>query len=59
MSPGRGLGGDAPDPHAQHPPLRPGDLKGALKTVWEVYSAFYVWIDPEESYDDDEEEDDL
>ena len=43
----------------QHPPLRPGDLKGALKTVWEVYSEFYAWIDPEENDDDegdDEEE---
>jgi hypothetical protein len=40
----------------QHPPLKPGDLRHALKTVWEVYAEFYAWIDPEE--DDDDEEDD-
>jgi hypothetical protein len=44
--------------HGQHPPLRPGDLKGALKTIWEVYSEFYAWIDPEESDDDDDEDED-
>ena len=41
----------------QHPPLRPGDLKGAMKTIWEVYSEFYAWIDPEESDDDDDDDD--
>jgi hypothetical protein len=40
-----------------HNPLKPGDLKGALKGIWDVYSEFYAWIDPEES--DDEDEDDL
>jgi hypothetical protein len=43
----------------QHPPLRSGDLKGALKSIWDVYSEFYAWVDPEESDDDDDEDDDL
>jgi hypothetical protein len=42
--------------HGPHPALRPGDLKNAMKTIWEIYSEFYAWIDPEE---DDEDEDDL
>src|SRR3954447_6836012 len=41
-----------------HPPLKPGDLKNAMKTIWDVYSEFYVWIDPEESDDDEDDEDD-
>jgi hypothetical protein len=41
-----------------HPALKPGDLKHAMKSIWEIYSEFYAWIDPEES-DDDEEDDDL
>lgn len=40
-----------------HPPVKPQDLRGALKSIWDVYSEFYAWIDPEESDDDDEEED--
>ena len=42
-----------------HTPLRPGDLKGAMKTIWDVYSEFYAWIDPEESDEDDDEDEDL
>ena len=45
--------------HGPHQPLRSGDLKNALKTIWDVYSEFYAWVDPEESDDDDEEDDDL
>ena len=41
-----------------HPPLKPGDLKNAMKGIWDIYSEFYAWIDPEES-DEDEEDDDL
>jgi hypothetical protein len=41
----------------QHPPLKPGDLKGALRSVWDVYSELYSWVDPEESEDDEYEED--
>ena len=43
----------------QHPPIRPNELQGALKSIWDVYSEFYAWIDPEESDDDDEDEEDL
>lgn len=45
-----------------HAPLKPGDLRNALKTIWDMYSEFYGWVDPEESDDDedeDEEDDDL
>jgi hypothetical protein len=47
--------------HGPHPALRPGDLKSALKTMWDIYSEFYAWIDPEEDEDDDDmdEDDDL
>src|SRR3954454_17124458 len=41
-----------------HPPLKPGDLKNAMKGIWDIYSEFYAWIDPEES-DEDEEDDAL
>jgi hypothetical protein len=40
-----------------HPPLKPGDLKHALKGIWDIYSEFYAWIDPEESDEDDEDDD--
>jgi hypothetical protein len=40
-----------------HPPLKSGDLKNAMKSIWDIYSEFYAWIDPEES--DEDEEDDL
>jgi hypothetical protein len=45
----------------QHPALRPGDIKSALKTIWDVYSEFHAWVDPEDPDDDDEgdDEDDL
>lgn len=42
-----------------HPALKPGDLKHALKGIWDIYSEFYAWIDPEESDEDDDEDDDL
>ena len=44
----------------QHPALRPGDIKSALKTIWDVYSEFHAWVDPEDPDDDEgEDEDDL
>jgi hypothetical protein len=46
-----GLGGD-------HGPMKPGDLKNALRNIWDVYAEFYAWIDPEEEEGDDEDEDD-
>jgi hypothetical protein len=39
-----------------HPALKPGDLKQAMKGIWDIYSEFYAWIDPEESDEDDEDE---
>ena len=42
----------------QHPPLKPGDLKNAIKRIWDLYSEFYSWIDPEESEEDEDDEDD-
>ena len=40
----------------EHAPLKPNDLRTAMKSIWEVYSEFYSWVDPEES-DEPEEED--
>ena len=42
-----------------HPPLKPGDLKHAMKGIWDIFSEFYAWIDPEEADDDEDEDDDL
>ena len=42
----------------QHPPIRPNELQGALKSIWDVYSEFYAWIDPEDSEEDEEDEED-
>ncbi len=46
-----------------HGPLKPGDVKNAMRNVWDIYAEFYSWIDPEESEngdadDEDEDEDD-
>ena len=43
----------------EHGPLKTGDLKHAMKSIWDIYSEFYAWIDPEESDDDEDEDDDL
>jgi len=40
-----------------HPPLKSGDMKNAMKGIWDIYSEFYAWIDPEESDEDDEDDD--
>jgi hypothetical protein len=39
-----------------HAPLKNDDLKGAMQNIWEVFSEFYTWIDPEEAEDDDDED---
>ncbi|HMB05833.1 MAG TPA: hypothetical protein VKP69_19110 [Isosphaeraceae bacterium] len=39
-----------------HGPLKQGDLKHAMKSIWDIYSEFYAWIDPEESDEDEEDE---
>jgi hypothetical protein len=41
----------------QHGPLKPGDLKNALRNIWDIFSEFYSWIDPEEAEDDEDEAD--
>ena len=40
----------------QHPPVKSGDLKSAVKNIWDLYSEFYSWIDPEEAEGDEEDE---
>jgi hypothetical protein len=44
----------------QQGPLKSGDVKNALRSIWDIFSEFYVWVDPEEAEDDgdDGEEDD-
>jgi hypothetical protein len=42
-----------------HPPMKPGDLKGAMRSIWDVFSEFYAWVDPEETEGDEDDEDDL
>jgi hypothetical protein len=39
----------------QNGPLKPGELKNALRGVWDIFSEFYTWIDPEEAEDDQDE----
>jgi hypothetical protein len=39
-----------------HSPLKPADLRQAVNAIWEVYSQFYQWIDPEENAEGDEDE---
>jgi hypothetical protein len=38
----------------EHGPMKHSDLKQALRTIWDIYSEFYSWIDPEESDEDEE-----
>ena len=48
----------------QHPALKGEEVKKALHNIWEIFSEFYSWIDPEELEEDgdddhdDEDEDD-
>lgn len=39
-----------------HPALKPGDVRNALRNIWDVYAEFYSWIDPEESEEGDDED---
>ncbi len=41
-----------------HGPLKSGDVKTALRNIWEVFSELYAWIDPEEAEGDDDDDDD-
>lgn len=40
-----------------HGLLKPNDLHQAKRTLWDVYSEFYSWVDPEVGDDDDEDDD--
>jgi hypothetical protein len=42
----------------EHGPLKPGDIRNALRNIWDVFSEFYTWIDPEEEEEDEDEEED-
>jgi hypothetical protein len=42
----------------QHGPLKSGDLKNAMRTIWDLFSEFYAWVDPEEAEGEDDEDDD-
>jgi hypothetical protein len=42
----------------QHPPLKSDDVKKGLHNIWEIFSEFYSWIDPEELEGDDDDDDD-
>ncbi len=41
-----GYGGD-------HGPIKPDEVEKALLRLWEIYSEFYEWIDPEKSVEED------
>jgi len=38
-----------------HSPMKAGDVKQAMKTIWEIYSEFTTWIDPQEETDEEDE----
>ena len=40
----------------EHGPLKPGDVRNALRNIWEIFAEFYTWVDPEESEGDEDEE---
>jgi hypothetical protein len=42
----------------QHGPLKSGDVKSAIRNIWDVFSELYAWIDPEEAEGDDGDDDD-
>jgi hypothetical protein len=45
-------------------PLKHGEVRNALRSIWDVYSELYTWVDPEEAeggngeHGDDDDEDD-
>jgi hypothetical protein len=42
----------------EHGPLKPGDIRNALRSIWEVFAEFYTWVDPEEAEDEEDDETD-
>ena len=39
----------------QHPALKGEEVKRAMHNIWEIFSEFYSWIDPEELEGDEDE----
>jgi hypothetical protein len=39
----------------QHGPIKSGDIKNALRNIWDVFAEFYSWIDPEEAEEDEDD----
>jgi len=39
----------------EHGPLKPGDVKTALRGIWDIFAEFYMWIDPEEAEGDEDD----
>ena len=42
----------------EHGPLKSGDLRTALRNIWDAFSEFYTWIDPEEEEGDEGDDED-
>lgn len=42
----------------EHAPLKHAELKPALRSIWDIYSEFHAWVDPEEEDGDEDEDDD-
>ncbi len=40
----------------EHPPLKPDELRKAIRSIWDIYAEFYQWVDPEETEEEDEED---
>ena len=40
----------------QQPPGKGEDLRQVLQRIWNIYSEFYEWVDPEEDEDGGEDE---
>ncbi len=39
----------------EHPPIKSGDVRSSLKSIWDIYSELYTWVDPEEAEGDDDD----
>ncbi len=40
----------------EYGPLKSSDLRTALRNIWDVFSEFYTWVDPEEDEGEDSED---
>jgi hypothetical protein len=39
-----------------HGPVKPEQLQQVMRGIWDIYSEFYTWIDPEDPGEDEEDE---